>query len=94
MYLGYQAPFRFGELLAFFRERALTGVELVGEESYARAVRFEGPSDEATGWVRVEATGWVCVEDDAARNRLAVISLWNSLEHEKTADSKRREEAL
>lgn len=64
VYLGYQAPLRFGELLAFFRERALAGVELVGEERYARAVRLEGPGGEVTGWVRVE--------DDAAHNRLAV----------------------
>ena len=41
--LGYRPPLRFGELLAFFRDRALAGVELVDSESYARTVRIEIP---------------------------------------------------
>lgn len=64
MHLAYRSPFRFDELLAFFRERALAGVELVGEESYARAVRLKGPSGDVSGWIRIE--------DDAGRSRLVV----------------------
>lgn len=63
--LGYRPPLRFGELLAFFRDRALAGVELVNEDSYARAVCLPAP----TGG---EAAGWVRVEDDPQRNRLVV----------------------
>lgn len=62
--LGYRPPLRFAELLSFFRERALEGVEVVGEKSYMRAVRLEGPDGFASGWLRVE--------DDPKRNRLVV----------------------
>ena len=63
--LGYRPPFRFDEVLAFFRDRALAGVEAVGESSYVRAVRLP-VSD---GGV---STGWVRVEDDPEKNRLVV----------------------
>lgn len=63
--LGYRPPYRFEELLAFFRVRALQGVELVDERSYARTVRLA----DAKG---VVVLGWVRVENDAAKNRLIV----------------------
>ena len=49
--LGYRPPYDFEALLAFLRTRALPGVELVDEHSYARVF---GPTD-APGWLRVSA---------------------------------------
>lgn len=63
--LGYRPPYRFAELLAFFRMRALEGVEVVDGRSYSRTVRLRGPDGS-------EALGWVRVEDDPARRCLVV----------------------
>ncbi|WP_108473058.1 AlkA N-terminal domain-containing protein [Rhodanobacter thiooxydans] len=49
--LGYRPPYDFPGLLAFLRTRALPGVELVDEGSYARVF---GPAD-APGWLRLSA---------------------------------------
>jgi len=49
--LGYRPPYDFHALLAFLRSRALPGVELVDEHSYARVF---GPAD-APGWLRLSA---------------------------------------
>ncbi len=49
--LGYRPPYDFPRLLAFLRTRALPGVELVDERSYARVF---GPAD-APGWLRLSA---------------------------------------
>jgi AraC family transcriptional regulator of adaptative response / DNA-3-methyladenine glycosylase II len=49
--LGYRPPYDFEALLAFLRTRALPGVELVDEQSYARVF---GPVD-APGWLRLSA---------------------------------------
>jgi AraC family transcriptional regulator of adaptative response / DNA-3-methyladenine glycosylase II len=49
--LGYRPPYDFSALLAFLRTRALPGVELVDEHSYARVF---GPAD-APGWLRLSA---------------------------------------
>ena len=52
--IGYRAPYKFANLLAFFRMRALAGVELVDDDSYARTVRLAGAQGEWTnGWLRV-----------------------------------------
>ena len=59
-YLAYRPPYEFDRLLGFFRARQLEGVEAVDEHSYTRTVRI------------TELAGWVRVENDAARNRLAV----------------------
>ena len=69
--LGYRPPFRFGELLAFFRGRALIGVEAVDEESYMRTASIALPDGR-------EVCGWVRVEDDPAHNAL-VLSMSESL---------------
>ncbi len=50
--LGYRPPYDFAALLTFLRTRALPGVELVDEHSYARVF---GPVD-APGWLRL--SGW------------------------------------
>lgn len=63
--IDYISPYRFDELLAFFRERALTGVEVVDESSYARTVRIEQPDGSI-------AKGWIRVRDEPARHRLAL----------------------
>ena len=53
--LGYRPPLRFSELLAFFRDRALAGVEVVGDASYARTARMVmSDGSEASGWIQVE----------------------------------------
>ena len=49
--LAYRPPYDFAALLAFLRTRALPGVELVDEHSYARVF---GPAD-APGWLRLSA---------------------------------------
>lgn len=64
--LGYRPPLRFGELLAFFRDRAIAGVELVDNESYARTVYIEIPGGG-------EASGWIRVEDDPSHNALVLL---------------------
>lgn len=52
--LGYRPPYRFDEVLGFFRSRQLDGVELVDDESYMRTVRIAlADGDHATGWIRV-----------------------------------------
>jgi AraC family transcriptional regulator, regulatory protein of adaptative response / DNA-3-methyladenine glycosylase II len=51
LWLGYRPPYDFEALLAFLRTRALPGVELVDEHSYARVL---GPAD-APGWLRLSA---------------------------------------
>lgn len=63
--LGYRRPFRFSELLKFFRDRALQGVELVGANSYMRTVRISAPDDST-------AQGWVRIEDDGEKSRLVI----------------------
>ena len=69
--LGYRQPYRFGELLSFFRTRALRGVELVGDDDYLRVVRIaDSDGGIAQGWVRVE---------DAARERRLVVTMSDSL---------------
>lgn len=47
--LGFRPPYDFEALIAFLRQRALPGVEVVTDDSYARA--FAGP--EGVGWWRV-----------------------------------------
>lgn len=69
--LEYRPPYRFAELLAFFRERALTGVEVIDETSYARTVRLKAPDGSV-------AEGWMRVVDDPEHKQL-VITMPNSL---------------
>ena len=64
-HLSYRPPYRFSELLAFFRDRALAHVELVDDTSYTRTVRLEDRDGNI-------ACGWVRVEDDPANNQLVV----------------------
>lgn len=53
--LSYRPPYRFEEMLAFFRDRALAGVETVGEDFYARTARIPlGDGHIVCGWIRVE----------------------------------------
>lgn len=65
VHLSYRPPYRFPELLAFFRDRALAHVELVDDVSYTRTVRLEDRDGNV-------ACGWVRVEDDPAGNQLVV----------------------
>lgn len=67
MFLDYKPPYRFHDLLRFFGDRALAGVELIDDASYARAVRLP----DANGAMH---EGWVRVEDDQARSRLVVTA--------------------
>ena len=63
--VGYRPPYEFDRLLAFFRARALAGVEAIGDDFYLRTARIPLQDGE-------EARGWVHVGNDAARNALAV----------------------
>ena len=58
-------------MLAFFRDRALVGVEVVDETSYMRTARIALSDD-------TEAFGWIRVEDDPMHNALA-LSMSESL---------------
>lgn len=49
--LNYRPPYDFASLLAFLRGRALPGIEVVDEQSYARVF---GPAH-APGWLRLSA---------------------------------------
>ncbi len=54
--LGYRPPYDFAAMLAFLRGRALPGVEVVDEDSYARVVAPTGSdASETAGWLRVSA---------------------------------------
>lgn len=63
--LGYRPPYRFDELLAFFRDRALAGVEVVDQVSYARTVRLS----KSDGSV---FEGWIRVQNESTKHRLAL----------------------
>lgn len=52
--LGYRPPYRFDDLLAFFRMRQIDGVEHIDDGSYERVVRMEREGEEHIGWLRVE----------------------------------------
>jgi AraC family transcriptional regulator of adaptative response / DNA-3-methyladenine glycosylase II len=47
--LHYRPPYAWDTLLAFYRQRAIVGVEVVSETTYARSFQFEG----AQGWFRL-----------------------------------------
>lgn len=66
-YLSYRKPFDFGQLLAFFKTRELSGVELIDDVSYTRAVRLQGVGADGG-----DLAGWVRVSDEPAESRLAV----------------------
>lgn len=63
--LDHRTPYRFADLLEFYRARTLEGIELVDSDSYARTVRIAGPDGKAL-------CGWVRVADDAKEGRLAI----------------------
>ena len=52
--LTYKPPYRFDDLLAFFRMRQIEGVEWIDDSSYERVVRIEDEGTEHIGWLRVE----------------------------------------
>src|SRR5690606_29391256 len=49
--LHYRPPYRWVELLDFYRQRAIAGMEVVTTDSYARTFRL----DDHTGWYRISA---------------------------------------
>jgi len=54
--LGYRPPYDFAAMLAFLRGRALPGVELVDDSSYARVIALlDDRAGAAPGWLRVSA---------------------------------------
>lgn len=62
--LSYEAPFDFAQMLAFMRDRALKGVELVTANSYSRTFRT------------AEAEGYFTVTDEPSQSalRLSIFS--------------------
>ncbi|NDV25207.1 DNA-3-methyladenine glycosylase 2 [Desulfovibrio sp. JC010] len=64
LFLKYEQPFDFGQMLSFMRERALKGVEVVTADSYCRSFRT------------AEAKGYFTVTDDPAQSalRLSIFS--------------------
>lgn len=54
--LGYRPPYDFAAMLDFLRGRALPGVEVVDDASYARVIAFtKADAIETPGWLRVSA---------------------------------------
>ncbi|MDO4502877.1 MAG: AlkA N-terminal domain-containing protein [Coriobacteriia bacterium] len=51
--LCYRPPYRFDDLLGFFRMRQLEGVERVDDRSYARTVRIPAGGAVHAGWIEV-----------------------------------------
>lgn len=52
--LGYRPPYQWQRLLAFLRDRAIAGVEAVGEDAYMRTVHcVTGEGKDCYGWIRV-----------------------------------------
>lgn len=52
--LSYRPPYQWDAMLAFLASRAIPGVELIEDGTYARAVVLPGPDGEPhSGWIRV-----------------------------------------
>ena len=63
--LGYRPPYPWRQMLGFLAARAITGVELVQNDEYARTVRL--PDGE-----RGDRFGWIRVRNEARKNVLSV----------------------
>lgn len=84
--IGYRPPYRFDLLLDFLKERAIEGVEVVQDDSYARVVNLDtllhsttqktkehGFSRNQMFQVKGESkTGWIQVKNIPAKNCLAL----------------------
>lgn len=73
-FVAYREPYRFGQLLAFFRMRALEGVEVVDDSSYARTVRLPRLG-------AAPVIGWIRVTDDPQRQALCITMSESLREH-------------
>jgi AraC family transcriptional regulator of adaptative response / DNA-3-methyladenine glycosylase II len=51
--LGYRPPFSWSSVLAFFAQWQVSGVEHVGDDSYARAIELRQGSRHVVGWIKV-----------------------------------------
>lgn len=71
LHLSYRTPYRFEELLDFFRMRALQGVEHIDENSYSRVVRMKTDAGQ-------EVYGWLRVENSPKKNQL-ILTMSDSL---------------
>jgi AraC family transcriptional regulator, regulatory protein of adaptative response / DNA-3-methyladenine glycosylase II len=69
--LGYRPPYDVDAMLAFFRTRAIDGVEAVGERRLARTLALDA---QGRRW-----QGWIALEFDAARCEL-VLRVGDSLQ--------------
>ena len=58
--VGYRPPYRWQEMLRFLSARAIPGVETIRDDAYYRTVRIK------------EHIGWIRVEQQEAKNTLAV----------------------
>ncbi len=65
LFVSYRPPYRWEEILAFLRYRAIRGVELVTEDAYLRTVRGRD-SDGNT------VSGWIQIKNRSSENRLEV----------------------
>ena len=53
MRLGYRPPYDVAAMLGFFRTRAITGLELLDEDSLARTLALEVNGQQHAGWLQV-----------------------------------------
>lgn len=52
--LSYHSPYRWKELLSFFKNRAITGIEQVNEHHYMRTIQLKNSQQEPFhGWIKV-----------------------------------------
>ncbi len=63
--LSYRPPYCWEQMLRFLAGRAITGVELVENDTYARTVRLITPNNKP-------AEGWLRVGNNPSKNRLSV----------------------
>lgn len=71
LYLTYQPPYRFNEILRFLAHRVIPGIEHATDREYLRTVRLQNSDGE-------DLKGWIGVSDVPQKNSLAV-TLSNSL---------------
>ena len=64
-YLGYRPPYRWNEILTFFKERSIPGIDLVRDHAYWRTVHMERINKEPV-------SRWVKISNCAVKNALSI----------------------
>ncbi|MDL2211355.1 helix-turn-helix domain-containing protein [Erysipelotrichaceae bacterium OttesenSCG-928-M19] len=65
LFLDYRPPYRWDDVLAYFKKKALVDVELIKDNAYWRTVGFYKDNHEYV-------SGWLCVKQATKRNALTL----------------------